>query len=386
MLAQQFDRKRNKKATGYIRDAFFLDFITDRMLIQKRTSKKRLEEALQYGFLERCGKKFLIRSYRSMVKIAMDHHQEKYETDMFNTIPPELFLKSDRKFTLPLKEWIDPTNYKRTIVLLSGIASIQNSINYRGKLNQSKILNCDRRTIQRRKKDDNTREHRRFIIIDVRYLLEKPARPPKQIIKILMEAESIYRRSKNYLRGRQLLHNKWINGKNYLAIEIPGVCISTSKNMLETPSIRESARWLHLKSGGLGHRSVSMSHVSEGVVDPNRSTPASEAPVIYDTVGRKRLPLLVEWPVHFVNSRGLGGTEIPDSVLFNYLKAFEDLLNYRECLSHILKRTGAIRTKPITEDMVSVHTETCTKCRPQLENNTSKETPHAKKEQGTTTS
>ena len=372
-LAQQFDRKRHGEATGYVRDAFFFSWLKDKMGCTSRTARKRLDEALQYGFLEKSGKKrYLIRSYRKMLAIAMNNQYEQYKEDNINIIPPELFLKSDRKFTSVLKDWIDPKDYKKTIALLTGIASIQNSANYRGKLNQSKLLNCHRNTLQRRQKNNNTKESERFIIIDVLRLLEKPSCSPKQIIKIIIEAESHYRRS-NYLRGRQLLHSKWVNGKSYLAIQIPGVCTSTSKTMQEVPEIREVINWLTLKSGGQGHRTVSLSHMSEGREGSHAPSRSDKDPVNHDVVGRKRLPLLVELPVHFISSNNLGNAELPNSVLFNYLKSFEDILNSDQCASLILKRTGATRINPIREETISTYTSPSSQRYPPLEKTLTRE-------------
>ena len=338
MLAQKFDRKRNRKPTGYIRDTFFLEWLSTSMSSTKKTTRKRLEEALQYGFLSECGSnKYLVSSYRKMIEIAMDDQKRRYDKNknIDSIPPPELFLKSDRKFTRDFLDWIDPKNVDRTIDLLTGVASTQNSVNFRGKLNQGKLLNCHRNTIQRRNKKNDTNEFDRFIIIDVRRLLERPQCTTRRIIEIFKEAESIYRRSKKYLRGRQYLHHKTINERYFLAIQIPSVC-SSDMNIMEAPSIREAVKWLHLKSGGRGHRTVSLS-----LNDTTRFYAPSSS---FD--GRKRLPMLVEWPPHFKNSRDMGCI-LPNNVMTSYLSGLISILSDGPCESFILNETNALKTLPI---------------------------------------
>lgn len=338
MLAQKFDRKRNKKSTGYVRDAFFFSWLSKTTGTTKKTTKKWLEEALRYGFVRECGSnKYLITSYRKMVEVAMDDQKRKHDECNNNSVipPPELFLKNDRKFTLDLLEWIDPKSVENSINLLTGIASIQNSVSFRGKLNQSRLLGCHRNTIQRRNKKNNTKEFDRFIIIDARRLLYNPDCTNRRIIDIFKEAENIYRKS-NYLRGRQYLHRRLINGRYFLAIQIPSACISTLRNM-EAPSIRESVRWLHLKSGGRGHRTVSLS-----LVDTTRLYESSSS-----SDGRKRLPLLVEWPRRFKNSKDMG-CEVPDYILNNYLRGLTQILSNEHCRKHILHETCATKLMPLS--------------------------------------
>jgi len=338
MLAQKFDRKRYKRATGYVKDAFFLDWLTKSMSSTRKTTEKRLEEALQYGFLNECGKgKYLISSYRKMVEVAMDDQKRKYDECSNNASipPPELLLKGDRKFTQDFLDWIDPKSVDNTINLLTGIASIQNSVNFRGKLNQGKLLNCHRNTIQRRNKKNNTKEFERFIIIDARRLLHSSDCANRRAIDIFREAERIYRRS-NYLRGRQYLHRRLINGKYFLAIQIPSVCISSLRNM-EAPSIRESVHWLHLKSGGRGHRTASLS-----LSDTTRLYESSSS-----LDGRKRLPLLVEWPRRFKNSKEMG-CEVPDYILSSYLRGLTDILSNEHCRKHILHETNSTKLLPLS--------------------------------------
>ena len=330
MLAQKFDRKIHKKPTGYIKEPFFFDWLRTQMGATKRTSKKRLEEAIQAGFLSECGdNKYLVRSYRKMIEIAMDDQKKKFEENKNNSaIPsPELFLKGDRKFTRDFINWVDPKDNNRTIDLLTGVASVQNSVNFRGKLNQSRLIGCHRNTVQRRNKRNNTKESDRFIMISVFQLLEKPDCSIAEAIDAFQGAEKVYRRGKNYLRGRQFLHKRTINGRSYLAIQIPSVC-SSDLDVMETPSIRESASWLHLKAGGRGHRTVSLS------LDDSSSD------------GRKRLPLLVEWPHRFERSKEMG-RNVPNHVLNNYLSGLKKILSDNDCRDHILEKTGAFGLKSI---------------------------------------
>lgn len=335
MMAQKYDRKCHHVATGSIHALSFLDWISISMDCKRKKQERYIGEALQYGFLEKLGHNFLIRSYRKMVGIGMDHQKRKYDEDKSGcTIPPELFLKADRKFSTDFRNFVDPKSERNTVYLLTEFATIQNSLNYRGKLNQSKILNCSRSTIQRRNRGIIAKRASRFIIIDVMRLLIAPKCSSLQAIKILKESEIIYRKSKKYLRGRQLLHQKTINGKRFLAIQLPDMYYSMS-GIKETPAIRETVKWLHSPPGGLGYCTIPISHVSSSAED--------------DIVVRKSLSLGVEWPIRFRDSGDQGSADIPISTLTSYLQGLNDILYHKNCQSFILRETGSPGYKPFSE-------------------------------------
>lgn len=311
MLAQQFDRKTHKKSTGYIEKLPFFNHIAKYIHKQKRTRERWVSRAAEYGFLDNCNdKNFLICSHRKLVQIALDCITRDYENDE-SKIPPEVYIKGDREFTRKIDGWIDASDLSKTRALLYGIVAIQGNNLSRGRENHSRLINMDRRTVQRLSKSADLVGIDRYMIIDISKLLIKPICSPRESIDSLIR---IVKKSNNFSRHPFL--RRHILKKPFLAIQLSKHYFS-KHDLKEVPATREAIRWFQSGTGCGGRCSV--------------------------TIARQELP---GWNTNkFVLSKDpLGGSE---NIITLHAKRVDDVLAADECRLQILDSTGAEDIRPV---------------------------------------
>jgi hypothetical protein len=311
MLAQKFDRETHRKATGYIEKNSFLKSVGINTNLKKRTQKRWLSRAVEYGFLDNCNDcNFLVRSHRKLVNIALNHISRECENDEFS-IPPEVYIKSDREFTRKIDGWVDPNSLLKTKALLYGIVAIQGNNLSRGRENHSRLISMNRRTVQRLSKLADLIEVNRYMLININKLLVRPLCSPRDAIDFVVEI--VKKLSKS---SRHPFLRRHLNKKPFLAIQLPKHYFSRH-DLKEVPATREAIGWVYSGTGCGGRCSV--------------------------TIARQELP---GWNANrFFSSKDLlGGLE---NLINLHAKRVDEILAADECRLQILNNTGAEDIKPV---------------------------------------
>jgi hypothetical protein len=246
-----------------------------------------------------------------MVSVAMEHLRRGYQEDP-SQIPPEVYLKGDREYTRKLNGWIDTKDMEKTKSLLYGVVAIQGNTISRGRENHGRLINMDRRTIQRLSKRADLVEIQRFLMVDAVRLMVRPACAPREIIDTIISAEMRYKHSPN----RHFVRKRRIKSKTFLAIQLPNHYFS-KHDIKEVPATREAIGWF--RSG---------TSVRACCHDMTRT--------------RIALP---GWPSDgiFSDSRTMGADE---NLVKLHAKRLDDILSVDELRDYVLTRTGAEDIRP----------------------------------------
>ena len=321
LLAQQYDRsKHSGKTTGRITSPFFVDWLAKTMAVEKRTAQKRLEKALNIGFLDHLVRGYTITGHRRMVKIAMDDQARRHADG--NNIDPRSFLDADREFTRTLDKWIVPTDMKATAALLSGRAMQQGTVLGRGRKRLGKLSGCHARTMIRRTEKADVIAQDRYIRLEPMKMLVDASCGPQDAIKAFVDAEAKFRKLGGNLPGRQFLHSKHIMShcSSFLVIQIANSYYCKS-DVKEVPARFTRHSWI--RKSGLAN---------------------ARRPI--ETTGHHLRPSkphqYTTWKTGaFVKSRSWGDDHVPENVLHVVLQYVQDIVDNLECADLIMTKTGA---------------------------------------------
>ncbi len=332
MLAQDFDRRHHPKPTGRISSPFFLSWLATAMDVQERTAEKRLEKAIEHGFIDRSNNsKYLITSHRKMVYVALDDQQRRFEDG--NPIRPEDFASNDIEWTRELKDWIDRHSIPNTRALLSGRKMIQDGMLCRGRTRQGNLVDKSRRTMIRWSKKADIETVDRYILFDSFKMLVDASCSPQEAIDAFVKAERKYQKLGYCPTGKQRLHKKHIFSlcKPFLVIQIANSFYSNS-DIKEVAAIREVRSWkrkakTNARSRDSGQDSYTMWKDGQ-----------------------------------FIGSKQLGVDNIPQRAVDTACGYISKILEIAECRDIILTLTGAIDIRPVSAASPRAWKEASARC------------------------
>lgn len=317
LLSQKRDReyhyKKGQGADGLITDPIFLKYLAKSMDVSRETAGKRLERAVQYGFLNILDKEnhYSITSNRKLVKVAMSMQKLQCDKDK-SIISPFSFLKNDLQFTRKFENWIDPKDLQKTRALMYTAVSIQRSPLLSSRETHAKILDCHKRTLQKYARVVQLEEFENYLTFDVYKILIDPTTRRYDTIQAFKEAESLYCKLGYTQPGKQFLFTKTFKNTLYLTIQLP----NTYQSTLDEKIVPARAGLVELKS-------------------------VSGVPVRKDDLARVFTPKKANLFTGSISSRDGAHGIIPDSIYGYYIRKFENIMEVDECRERVLRLTGS---------------------------------------------